>query len=74
VITFRDWTTVPSQYVAWRTDYEAVRHFLINTNVGMSAWLDTQWAAASAEADRRFDPDQHDAGLAAEIFEETVGS
>lgn len=73
MITFRDWTTVPSQYVAWRTDYDAVRRFLINTNVGMSAWLDTQWSTASAEADRRFDPDQHDAGLVAEIFEETVG-
>ncbi len=39
----------------------------------MGAWFDARWADAVAHADAIFDPDRHDDGLVAELFEDDVG-
>lgn len=70
---YLDSHSVPADYVFWQFEETKVRALLLATNRGMSAWLDEQWDAASKQADAIFDPDYHDAGLPAEIFEETVG-
>lgn len=61
---------VSVEYVFWQREHQQVRAFLVHTNEGMSKWFDRQWAAANSRADEIFDPEHHDAGLAAELFEQ----
>lgn len=63
---------VSVQYVFWQREHQQVRAFLVHTNEGMSDWFDRQWAAANDRADEIFDPERHDAGLAAELFEQAT--
>ncbi|MDQ1176331.1 hypothetical protein [Microbacterium sp. SORGH_AS_0421] len=73
MVTYIPSHDVSAEYSVWRMPEEEVRAFLIATNHGMSEWLDAQWAAAEARADAIFDPEQHDEGLVAELFQEAVG-
>lgn len=73
MVTYLDSHTVSSHYVFWQYEEKRVRAFLRTTNVGMDPWLTQQWEAAGAEATEIFNPDYDDAGLPAEIFDDTVG-
>jgi hypothetical protein len=73
VYPYLDSHSVSSDYVFWQFEEVKVRALLRTTNRGMSAWLDGQWDLATARADDIFDPEVHDAGLVAEIFEDEVG-
>ena len=73
VYPYLDSHSVSSDYVFWQFEEIKVRALLRTTNRGMSEWLDSQWDLATARADDIFDPEVHDAGLIAEIFEDEVG-
>ncbi len=60
------------EYVFWQREHQQVRAFLIHTNQGMSDWFDGQWAAATSRADEIFDPERHDEGLVAELFDQAT--
>lgn len=73
VYPYLDSHSVPPDYVYWQFEEVKVRALLRITNRGMSTWLDEQWGLATTQASDIFNPDVHDAGLVAEIFEQEVG-
>lgn len=73
MIVYLDSQTVSAEYVYWQMDELKIRGFLKATNHAMGAWLDAQWEAAESHASEIFDPDYHDAGLVAEVYEDRVG-
>lgn len=73
MITYLDSHSVPAEYVFWQMEEQKVRAFLLTTNRGMDAWLREQWDAAEVRANAIFDPEEHDGGLVAEIYEDRIG-
>jgi hypothetical protein len=73
VITYLDSQTVSAEYVYWQQDEMSVRALLRSTNIGMARWFDETWEATYEHANAIFNPDYHDAGLPAELFQEEVG-
>lgn len=73
MVQYLDSHAVSAEYSYWRLDEAEVRSFLVATNRGMGAWLDAKWTEAKDRAEAIFDPDMHDGGLVAELFEDAVG-
>lgn len=72
MVTYLDSHSVSAEYVFWQMEEQKVRAFLLTTNRGMDAWLSDQWDAAEARANEIFDPEVHDGGLVAEIYEDRI--
>jgi len=73
MVTYLDPHAVSAEYSYWRLDEAEVRSFLVATNHGMGDWLDAKWKEADERAEEIFNPDRHDGGLVAELFEDAVG-
>jgi hypothetical protein len=73
MVTYLDSHAVSSHYAFWQYEEQRVRAFLRTTNLGMDPWLTQQWEAAETKANEIFNPDYDNAGLPAEIFDDTVG-
>lgn len=73
MVNYLDAHDVSAEYSYWRFDEVEVRSFLVATNHGMGDWLDAKWKEAEERAEDIFDPDRHDGGLVAELFEDAVG-
>ena len=73
VVTYLDSHSVSAEYVFWQLEEQKIRAFLRTTNHGMDAWLRDQWDAAEKHANAIFNPDYHDAGLVAEVYQERIG-
>jgi hypothetical protein len=73
MITYLDSHSVSADYVFWQQEEEKIRAFLRTTNRGMDVWLREQWDAAEGRADAIFNPDYHDAGLVAELYQDQIG-
>ncbi|WP_341946963.1 hypothetical protein [Microbacterium sp. LWH11-1.2] len=73
MVTYLDSHSVSAEYAFWQMEEQKVRAFLLTTNRGMDAWLSDQWDAAEVRANEIFDPEAHDGGLVAEIYEDRIG-
>lgn len=63
-----DMWKAPVEYVDWHRDELVIRAFLINSNIGMTAWFEECWREAEQHANTIFDPDIHDAALVYDTF------
>ncbi|GAB2516448.1 hypothetical protein [Paramicrobacterium agarici] len=64
---------VSADYVWWADEERELRAVFLSTVRGMTNWFDEAWTESEANASDIFNPDQHDEGLAEELFSSTVG-
>lgn len=73
MISYLDSHSVSAEYVFWQMEEQKIRAFLKTTNHGMDVWLREQWDVADEHANEIFNPEYHDVGLTAELYEEQIG-